>query len=359
MPHDFIEGLEPRALLSAAPKPNILNIGGTDGNDSIIVNVSKGKYVVKVNGNTRAIATTRVSGVTIGAGAGNDHIRILLGKFAPSYLFTIDCGDGNDVVVADGERDYILGGAGDDSLNGGGGNDIIYGDAGNDTLLGGAGNDTLGGDSEDNLFFQGQTPSNTAGNDSLNGGAGNDWLLGGLKTSAIPYDNGLDTFVGGAGNDILDERNDNDKILDKGAGDFEPRTDVAAAVDPGPTHTHAILHIRVKDTNGVYQEAVIPQGIGFFSLQIPGTQIDGISHLSVLHTHDQTGKIHFESGKANDKYSLKQFFQVWGISLSPTNVGRFVSSPGRPITMMVNGKRNTQFGNYIPRDLDNIVIKVG
>jgi serralysin len=77
-----------------------------------------------------------------------------------------------------------------ENANGGVGNDVIKGNIANNTLNGNSGNDSLfGGD----------------GNDVLNGGSGNDQLIGEAGDDVLDGggdSNGLDTFVGGAGNDI-------------------------------------------------------------------------------------------------------------------------------------------------------------
>jgi uncharacterized protein len=77
-----------------------------------------------------------------------------------------------------------------DSITGGNGNDNIFGLAGDDTINGGAGQDTIdGGDGAD--YLNGGT-----GNDSLIGGTGNDILDGAVDIA------GMDTFVGGIGDDV-------------------------------------------------------------------------------------------------------------------------------------------------------------
>jgi peroxidase len=52
---------------------------------------------------------------------------------------------GNDTIVGDNDREFILGLEGNDNLTGGVGDDELSGDAGNDVLTGGVGDDTLGG----------------------------------------------------------------------------------------------------------------------------------------------------------------------------------------------------------------------
>lgn len=109
-----------------------LIIGGTTGNDSIVI--------------------TPVAGVA-------GEINVLIGgsssSFTPTGRIIILCGPGDDKVnVASiiGLPMFIRGGAGDDTLKGAGGADIILGGIGNDRLMGADGRDLLiGGDGADRI----------------------------------------------------------------------------------------------------------------------------------------------------------------------------------------------------------------
>jgi Ca2+-binding RTX toxin-like protein len=386
-------------MLAATLSNSVLTVTGTSANDVIVLTVaSKTQYSITLNGQQSKFATSKVKSIVIDAGAGNDKINV---KAAIAAKVSLIGGDGNDTITGGGGAESITGGAGDDSLSGGAGNDTvrggagsdfilggagndklfgdagddyIYGDAGNDTLNGGDGNDTLGGDDENTLAFVGQTaPTDVAGNDSLNGGAGDDWLLGGVGELVISDSNGKDTMTGGTGSDIIDARgtgqsgdssgspNPADLITDEGTGDIVPFKDFRPFADPGPTHTHAILKIKVKDKAGVLRDVVVPANIGYFALSAP----------SGLHTHDTTGKIHFESSQTNATYQLIEFFRAWGISVDSHHIGRNVAVNGKQITMTVqhdtNGDHvsdgpiipNTEFGNYVPANDDTIEITIG
>ncbi len=79
---------------------------------------------------------------------------------------------------------------------------------------------------------------------------------------------------------------------------------------------------------------------------------------SPMHTHDASGTIHMEySGivKAKD-LELKNFFDIWGKDFTKTD---FMGNPiggGGSIKMTVNGKDNSELGNYSMKDNDKIVI---
>jgi hypothetical protein len=84
---------------------------------------------------------------------------------------TVTGGSGQNYVVGDDNRQFIVlgadddqlfGGAGDDTVGSEGGDDLIYGEAGNDLLFGGAGDDTLnGGANLDAALYSGTNTSVT------------------------------------------------------------------------------------------------------------------------------------------------------------------------------------------------------
>ena len=63
-------------------------------------------------------------------------------------------GDGNDVLVGNGVRNFLNGFAGNDTIDGGGGEDVLDGERGSDRLLAGPGADTYNGD-----FPEGAVPT--------------------------------------------------------------------------------------------------------------------------------------------------------------------------------------------------------
>jgi len=141
---------------------------------------------------------------------------------------TIDAGDGDDRVTADGSVGSILGGPGDDqlsltgpdfaSLAGGDGDDVLQGGPGDDTLDGGPGADSVsGGDGRDMLDAGRDGP--VPGPDRLDGGAGRDTVSYLARTRPIRVDlqlpgeagepgerdvlSAIEIVVGGAGADDL------------------------------------------------------------------------------------------------------------------------------------------------------------
>lgn len=132
--------------------------------------------------------------------------------------YPTDKSSGNNVIVANGGKNYIFGGFGNDFIVGGdaedyifgdggritigaapaqgnknntsfdrydlfdeGGYDVIFGNNGDDVLLGGAGSDTIDGG---------------AGADEIHAGMGNDVVYGGSGTDKIYGDDGVDVIFG-------------------------------------------------------------------------------------------------------------------------------------------------------------------
>lgn len=85
-------------------------------------------------------------------------------------------------------------------------------------------------------------------------------------------------------------------------------------------HLHAHLDIYV---NGKHE--TVPGQIGIYDGQF----------LTDLHTHDATGIMHVESS-TNRKFSLGEFFGVWGVRLTSTCVGGYCK-PQTPWRTYVNG----------------------
>jgi hypothetical protein len=368
----LVQQLEARCYLAASLTGSTLKVQGTNNNDAIVVtttNASGGQYIVTLNGKRTQYARSKVKKITITGLDGNDKIT-LKGTIAATVAaaggngndtitgsngketFTgadgddvIRGGNGNDIIKGGNGFDFVEGGSGNDKIQGDGGDDALYGDAGDDTLTGGEGNDTLGGDDEDKLVLKSAAaPADIGGNDRLDGGPGNDWLLGGIGTTGISDSNGSDTLTGGAGIDVIDRRSADDTVTDLETQDIVPFNEFP--IEGATFHTHADMTILLKVGNA-YQPVRVHNGIGFFS-----------SGVSALHTHDDTGKIHFESAEQPD-YALSEFFEIWGVSIGANHVGRHFSTAAKPVTFAVNGQASALLGAYEPQDLDQIEIKIG
>ena len=109
----------------------------------------------------------------------------------------------------------------------------------------------------------------------------------------------------------------------------------------GHVHYHALLSITYLG-----EPFTIPANTGIEN---------GCMH--PLHTHDTTGRIHIDYHTPYP-FTLGDFFTSWGIVFHSRQVGSILAGNRYIITMLVNGKNNTQFEKYVIHDQDTIHIKI-
>jgi Ca2+-binding RTX toxin-like protein len=168
-----------------------------------------------------------VTGFEIGGdGAGDDTVRLNLGRRLPRVVPRLELGAGNDrVVLVRPIPVAVIGGPGDDVFVGSPGKDIFTAGPGADRIDAGAGPDELGnGDDGQVDVFRGGPGNDSidrtplfgnqrsrvgdrlfggAGNDIINGGAAADRIAGGAGADRLSGLKGNDRLDGGAGNDVL------------------------------------------------------------------------------------------------------------------------------------------------------------
>jgi hypothetical protein len=109
-------------------------------------------------------------------------------------------------------------------------------------------------------------------------------------------------------------------------------------------HIHALLHI--------YKDGLlvpVPADIG----------IDTAHHVETsLHTHDGTGIIHMETNHPY-KFTLGDFFKVWGVKLGPEQLGDLRGAGADGLHFYVNGRKLTDPAAYVMHRGDSIVIGYG
>lgn len=147
---------------------------------------------------------------------------------------------------------------------------------------------------------------------------------------------------------------------------LEPRIVLSPPNHAIDAHIHPSLEIIV---NG--QEVPIPAGIGLT------TSAGEFSP----HTHDDTGTLHIGEGlpagvsHQNRYVTLKDFFDVWRLTNTGTGDNPAANNPNanfdathlmdqvadatHSVFMTVNGVPSTNFENYIPEDMDRIVLSYG
>ncbi len=110
-------------------------------------------------------------------------------------------------------------------------------------------------------------------------------------------------------------------------------------------HIHA--HLQLFDRG---HKVSVPAGIG-----IPSNG----SCLYWLHTHTDDGFIHVESPMVAT-FTLGQFFDIWGMTLSRTQAASLRAARGRHLTITINGKAYTGDPRRIVlRDREEIVVQNG
>jgi hypothetical protein len=126
------------------PGAQALVVGGTEGNDMIVVSPVGDAGDVEVRLNAVLLGLYRPSGRIIVYGQdGDDDIQIA-GSIAASVWLYGDAGN-----------DRLKGGAGHDALFGGSGDDLIVGGSGRDLLIGGTGDDRIVGNGDDDILIAG------------------------------------------------------------------------------------------------------------------------------------------------------------------------------------------------------------
>lgn len=131
-------------------------------------------------------------------------------------------------------------------------------------------------------------------------------------------------------------------FLSKGSNSSVPSDQILAS---NGLHWHPKVTVTIK---GEKQE--MPANLGL-----------GAVH-GKIHTHDQDNKegvVHLEMQGVvtKDDTRLGRFFQVWGKEFTSTKIFDKTNGAEGTVKMIVNGKENTDFENYLMKDGDQIEIK--
>ncbi len=120
-----------------------------------------------------------------------------------------------------------------------------------------------------------------------------------------------------------------------------PKVADSEFVSKSGLHWHAELRIKINGS-----EIAIPAGIGLGAVHNP------------IHIHDTDNIVHmeFEGAVRKEDLALKNFFKVWGKDFSRESILGNKTGDGGTVKMLVNGKDNTEFENYLMQDGDKIEI---
>ncbi len=77
-----------------------------------------------------------------------------------------------------------------------------------------------------------------------------------------------------------------------------------------------------------------------------------------LHTHDRTGIIHMEAAHPY-RFTLGEFFAVWGVKLGPAQVGGLTGLGGDHLHFYLNGRLLSNPAAHVLRKGDSVVIGYG
>jgi hypothetical protein len=131
-----------------------------------------------------------------------------------------------------------------------------------------------------------------------------------------------------------------------GTDGLEARATKLGLPDPSDTvfHIHGNLSVY---TDGKKQ--TVPANIG----------IDSQSQfLASLHTHDDSGVVHMEAVQPYP-FKLGQFFTIWGVPFTASQLGSYHTGPGLVLQTWVNGKQVKDGVNYVMKPHDKIVVGFG
>ena len=133
---------------------------------------------------------------------------------------------------------------------------------------------------------------------------------------------------------------------DAGNHDVGQRSAKLGLPDPSDTVFHIHAHIDIY-TDGKKQ--TVPANIG----------IDQASQfLTSLHTHATDGVIHMEAVQPY-KFTLGQFFKIWNVPFTTTQIGSYHAGNGLVLQTWVNGKQVKDGPSYAMKRHDKIVVGFG
>jgi hypothetical protein len=113
------------------------------------------------------------------------------------------------------------------------------------------------------------------------------------------------------------------------ADQAQERADAIGLPPEGSTmHIHSNLQIFVHG-----QPVAVPTDIGIDSSSDPAT-------VESLHTHEDSGTIHMESS-VQRTFTLGEFFDIWGVRLSPSCMGGYCNDAANTLQVFVDGQEMT------------------
>lgn len=109
-------------------------------------------------------------------------------------------------------------------------------------------------------------------------------------------------------------------------------------------HVHAVLRVFVEG-----KQVEVPSQIGIDQQE---------QFLAPLHTHDTSGIIHMEATEPYP-FKLSQFFTVWGVKFTNTQLGSYKAGGGKELAVYANGSKVASPTGYAIKPHDHIVVDYG
>lgn len=119
---------------------------------------------------------------------------------------------------------------------------------------------------------------------------------------------------------------------------------VPTMAEGGGEHFHPLIDVYVRG-----EPIDVPPNIGIDPAQPP-------EMMAGLHTHDPSGTIHNEAGTGS---TLGQFFAVWGVPFSRTQLGPYEAKGKEKVMMWVDGEASEAYGDLELADGQEIVVAYG
>jgi hypothetical protein len=121
------------------------------------------------------------------------------------------------------------------------------------------------------------------------------------------------------------------------AYEFPPQSDAGY-------HIHAVLRIYVDG-----KQIPVPEKVGIDTQE---------EYLAPMHTHDTSGIIHMESSQPYP-FKLGQFFTIWGVKFTNTQLGGYATGNRNVLSVYANGKLVSNPVEYVMNAHDHIVVGYG
>lgn len=262
-----------------------VSLDGGDGNDYLAANGNT-TNLIGGNGNDTIYS---MAGKSTAKGGEGDDLFITTAKWSTSSL---DGGDGNDTFIGGDGQHAIKGGNGDDEIYCGGGNDRIDAGSGDDLIVAGEGKNAVVAGMGRDLIYSGDW------DDSLDGGEGDDEIFAGHGNNSIKAGDGSDLVLAGKDDDKIDGQSGNDTLYGGNGKNSIYGGDGDDLLVSGVSYSKSTLDGGTgNDVLHAINNAILIGGDGFDTFVIEAlvqdSDVNTIKDFSVLNDHIQLDRLVF------------------------------------------------------------------